>query len=120
MDFEKRCPRYERAMAILGKKWTGLILRSLMEGSRRFSGMCAYAPGLSDRLLSQRLQELEEVGIVERRVYSERPVLVEYTLTPKGQELRQVVEAVQLWADRWEAREMPQDSPNTLGVPAPS
>ena len=101
MSFEKRCPRFEQAVTILGKKWTALILRSLMEGPRRFSGMCSYSPGLSERLLSQRLQELEEAGIVERRVYSERPVLVEYTLTAKGQELRGVMEAIQEWADQW-------------------
>ncbi len=101
MDFEKRCPRFEKAVTILGKKWTPLILRSLMDGPRRFSGMCAYCPGLSDRLLSQRLQELEEAGVVERRVYSERPVVVEYTLTGKGQELREVLEALQRWADQW-------------------
>ncbi|MSQ41123.1 MAG: transcriptional regulator [Dehalococcoidia bacterium] len=101
MDFEKRCPRFEKAATVLGKKWTPLILRSLMDGPRRFSGMCAYCPGLSDRLLSQRLQELEEAGIVERRVYSGRPVVVEYILTSKGQELRGVLEALQRWADQW-------------------
>ncbi|MBF8267816.1 MAG: HxlR family transcriptional regulator [Dehalococcoidia bacterium] len=103
MDFKDMSPRYEAAMSILGKKWTGLILRSLMEGQgpHRFTEMSAYVPGLSDRLLSQRLQELEEAGIVERRVYSERPVLVEYSLTAQGQALREVVEAIQHWADGW-------------------
>lgn len=101
MDFNEMCPRYQGAMGILGKKWTGLILRSLMEGPRRFTEMSAYVPGLSDRLLSQRLQELEEEGIVERRVYAERPVLVEYSLTEQGRALRAVVEAIQRWADRW-------------------
>jgi DNA-binding HxlR family transcriptional regulator len=101
MDFKDMCPRYLAAMSFLGKKWTGLILRSLMEGPRRFTEMSAYVPGLSDRLLSQRLQELEEAGIVERRVYSQRPVLVEYSLTAQGQALREVVEAIQHWADVW-------------------
>ena len=101
MDFKDMCPRYLAAMSLLGKKWTGLILRSLMEGPRRFTEMSAYVPGLSDRLLSQRLQELEEAGIVERRVYSQRPVLVEYSLTAQGQALREVVEAIQRWADAW-------------------
>ena len=101
MDFTDMCPRYAAAMTILGKKWNGLILRSLMEGPRRFTEMAAYVPGLSDRLLSQRLQELEEAGIVARAVYSHRPVLVEYSLTPQGQALREVVEAIQRWADIW-------------------
>ena len=101
MDFKDMCPRYLAAMSFLGRKWTGLILRSLMDGPRRFTEMSAYVPGLSDRLLSQRLQELEEAGIVERRVYSQKPVLVEYSLTDQGQALREVVEAVQRWADVW-------------------
>lgn len=105
------CPRYERAVEVLGKRWTGLILRCLMTGPRRFTEMANYVDGLSDRLLSQRLQELEEAGIVERRVYSQRPVLVEYTLTEKGEALRDVVQAIQHWADRWEAAE--------AGPPAP-
>ncbi len=104
MNFEVMCPRYQAAMAILGRKWTGLILRSLMGGPRRFTEMAAYVPGLSDRLLSQRLHELEEAGIVARRVYSERPVQVEYSLTSQGQALREVVEAVQRWADHWGPR----------------
>ena len=107
MDLEVMCPRYQAAMAILGRKWTGLILRSLMGGPRRFTEMATYVPGLSDRLLSQRLHELEEVGIVQRRVYSERPVQVEYSLTTQGQALREVVEAIQRWADGWGPDGMP-------------
>ncbi|MCI0438021.1 MAG: helix-turn-helix transcriptional regulator [Chloroflexi bacterium] len=93
-------------MELLGKRWTGLIIRALMDGPRRFTEITGYVEGLSDRLLSQRLQELEQAGIVERRVYSQRPVLVEYELTEKGRDLRQVVEAIQVWADRWEAVEV--------------
>ena len=103
MNFSSCCPRYEAAMAILGKKWTGLLLRSLMDGPRRFTEMSAYVPNLSDRLLSQRLQELEEAGIVKRQVFSQRPVLVEYSLTPRGEALRDVVVAIQQWADDWES-----------------
>ncbi|MBI4336553.1 MAG: helix-turn-helix transcriptional regulator [Chloroflexi bacterium] len=102
MDFEHMCPLYEQAIGLLGKRWTGLILRALMDGPRRFTEVRTYVDsGLSDRLLSERLQELEEAGIVERRVHAGRPVTVEYTLTEKGADLRRVVEAVQAWADRW-------------------
>ena len=100
-------PHYQAAMDIFGKKWTCLILCPLMEGPCRFTEMSAFVPGLSDRLLSQRLQELEEKGIVERRVYNERPVRVEYRLTEKGRELSQVLDAIIRWADRWEAAEAP-------------
>ena len=102
MDCQKPCPRYERAMDILGKKWTCIMLRCLMEEPRRFSDISAYVSGLSDRLLSQRLQELEEEGIVKREVYAQKPVVVEYSLTEKGKALRQVVSAIQSWADDWE------------------
>ena len=101
MDFEHMCPKYEKVMEILGKRWTGLILRSLVERPRRFSEIATYVDGISDRLLSERLQELEHEGIVERRVSSERPVTVAYSFTDKGCDLRGVLEAVQEWADRW-------------------
>jgi DNA-binding HxlR family transcriptional regulator len=100
-DFADYCPKYEYAMSLLGKRWTGLILRAMFSGVSRFSAICAYVPGLSDRLLSERLKELEAEGIVERRVYPETPVRVEYVLTPKGLDLRDVVDAVQAWADAW-------------------
>lgn len=101
MDYGEMCPRYERAMAILGKRWTGLILRALLDRPRRFTEITSYVAGISDRLLSQRLQELEGLGIVERRVLPQRPVLVEYALTEKGLDLKRIVESVQCWADRW-------------------
>ena len=102
MDFQHACPRYEKAASFLGKKWTGMILRSLMEGPRRFTDVAAYVDGLSDNLLSRRLQELEAEGIVIRQVFAQRPVVVEYSLTPKGKALREVVESIQRWADEWE------------------
>ncbi len=100
-DFTQYCPKYEEAMSLLGKRWTGLILRALFSGNSRFSSICAYVPGLSDRLLSERLKEMEQQGIIERRVYAETPVRVEYVLTHKGEELRGVCDAVQHWADTW-------------------
>lgn len=103
MDLEQMCPKYQRVVDIVGKRWTALMLRALISGPRRFKEIKDYVPGLSDRLLSERLQELEEAGIVERRVLPQRPVLVEYALTAKGADLRQVVEALQTWADRWVA-----------------
>ena len=80
-----------------------MIIRSMLSASCRFSDISNYVEGISDRLLSQRLQELEESGIVQRRVYDSRPVVVEYALTEKGAAFRQVVEAIQHWADQWEA-----------------
>jgi DNA-binding HxlR family transcriptional regulator len=103
------CPRYEQAMQILGKRWTGLLLASLLEGPRRFCELTATVGGLSDRVLSDRLRELEIEGIVERVVYPQIPVRVEYQLTAKGQALKPVIDAIHAWAEQW--IELPPSSP---------
>jgi len=95
------CPRYHRAMEILGRRWTGAIVRALLSGQSRFSQLTASIPGLSDRLLSERLRELESEGIVTRHVIPEKPVRIEYHLTPKGQDLATAVAAVTDWAEKW-------------------
>ena len=95
------CPRYEHAIQILGKRWTGLLLHALMEGPRRFCELTAIVEGLSDRVLSDRLRELETEGIVSRVVYPQIPVRVEYQLTEKGRALKPVVDAIRIWAECW-------------------
>jgi DNA-binding HxlR family transcriptional regulator len=95
------CPRYEHAAQLLGKRWMGLLLDSLMDGPRRFCELTAAVEGLSDRVLSDRLRELEEEGIVERVVYPQIPVRVEYRLTDKGYDLKPVVQAMHDWAEKW-------------------
>lgn len=116
IDLAHACPRYEKAVQILGKRWTALIVRALLGGSRRFSEISAYVGGISDRLVSQRLQELEREAIVEKRVYPETPVRIEYVLTDKGLELQQVVEGIQGWADKWEA----EAASSSASAPLPS
>jgi DNA-binding HxlR family transcriptional regulator len=101
IDLAAFCPKYEEAIALLSKRWTGLILRALLSGCDRFGSIAAYVPGLSDRVLSERLKELEAEGVIERLVHPETPVRIEYRLTAKGEELRDIVEAVQTWADKW-------------------
>jgi DNA-binding HxlR family transcriptional regulator len=96
------CPRYQRAIDIIGKRWTGLILRVLLAGPRRFSQIEAVVGGLSARMLSERLKELEACGIVERHVYPQTPVRIEYVLTEKGRGLQRALDELQRWADRWE------------------
>jgi len=103
---DEMCPRYQRAMEILGKRWTALIVRVLLTRPRRFGEITDTIPGLSDRLLSERLKELESCEIVERRVFHETPVRIEYLLTRKGNELEQVVEAIQRWANCWDGHSM--------------
>jgi DNA-binding HxlR family transcriptional regulator len=95
------CPRYEHAIQILGKRWTGLLLDALMHGPRRFCELTSLVEGLSDRVLSDRLRELEVEGIVKRVVYPQIPVRVEYELTEKGYALRPVTDAIHTWAEQW-------------------
>lgn len=95
------CPRYEHAIQLLGKRWTGLILDSLMDSPRRFCELTATVEGLSDRVLSDRLRELESEGIIERVVYPQIPVRVEYRLTEKGRDLKPVTQAIHAWAQEW-------------------
>ena len=101
MNCDTPCPNYERAMKVLGKKWTCPILRCLLSQPRRFTEISGYIDGLSDRLLSQRLQELEDEGIVQRRELMRRSIVVEYSLSKKGLAFRKVAEAIQVWADEW-------------------
>jgi len=98
---DRVCPRFHRAIELIGKRWTGAIIRMLMEGPRRFGQLVEAVPGLHDRLLSDRLKELEQAGVVERRVYPETPVRIEYELTARGRDLEGVVAEIQRWADRW-------------------
>ncbi|MDQ3588447.1 MAG: helix-turn-helix transcriptional regulator [Actinomycetota bacterium] len=95
------CALYHRAVELVGKRWTGAILSVLLEGPLRFSEIKSLVPDLSDRLLSERLKELESEEIVERRVHNEMPVHVEYALTDKGRALEPSVCALQHWAQQW-------------------
>ncbi|MDP9471257.1 MAG: helix-turn-helix transcriptional regulator [Chloroflexota bacterium] len=95
------CPIYHRAIELIGRRWTGAILRVLLSGQTRFSDVTAAIPGLSDRLLSERLKELEAEGIVTRTVIPETPVRIEYRLTEKGRALSHVINAVSEWAGKW-------------------
>ena len=82
------CPDFHAAIELIGKRWTGAIVSALAEGPLRFGELGKAVPGLSDRLLSQRLRELEEAGVVEREVEAGTPVKVSYSLTEKGADLR--------------------------------
>ena len=94
------CPRLAKAMDLIGKRWTGLILYQLLGGAQRFNEIESALP-ISGRLLSERLKELEKEGIVERKVFSEVPVRVEYSLTEKGQALEGAIRGIEKWATGW-------------------
>lgn len=95
------CPHFHAAIELIGKRWTGAIVCSLTEGPMRFGELVKAVPGLSDRLLSQRLRELESEGLVEREVEPGSPVRVTYSLTERGAGLRPAIAELQAWAQRW-------------------
>lgn len=101
MNDLKLCPKFEIAFSLLGKKWTGLILKVLMNGPKRFSDIKLVIPELSDKMLTERFKELELNGIVKRNVYAETPVRIEYELTEKGKNLEKVMDSIQNWASKW-------------------
>jgi DNA-binding HxlR family transcriptional regulator len=98
---EACCTLYHQAIELVGKRWTGAIVAVLLEGPARFSEIKDCVPDLSDRLLSERLKELEAEDIVERRVLDGAPVRVEYGLTAKGKALEPAVRALKSWANAW-------------------
>jgi len=95
------CPKFEAAFQILGKRWSGLIVRVLLDGPRRYRDIAQTIPQLSEKMLTERMRELEANGIVKRTVYPETPVRIVYELTTKGAALKPVMDEVQAWADDW-------------------
>src|ERR1700730_1045216 len=95
------CPLYHEAVELVGRRWPGAILAVLMEGALRFSEIAQAVPELSDRLLSERMKELERRGMVERNVISGPPLRVEYELSQMGHELEPALSELQRWANRW-------------------
>jgi len=101
MEEHRLCPKFEAAFQVLGKRWTGLIIQALINGPKRFKDISETVAGVSDRVLVERLKELEEEGLVARNVYPETPVRIEYALTDKGCGLKPVMEEMQKWGDNW-------------------
>jgi DNA-binding HxlR family transcriptional regulator len=96
------CPLYHEAVELIGRRWTGAIVEVLLNGgAMRFSEIGAAVPELSDRLLSERMKELEARGVVERTVDPGPPVKVTYDLTTMGRGLEPAVAEPRMWARRW-------------------
>jgi DNA-binding HxlR family transcriptional regulator len=93
---DKNCP-VERTVNAIGGKWTLLILRDLFEGTRRFGEIRASLKGISPKTLTDKLRELENGGIIQRKIYAEVPPRVEYSLTRRGQSLKKIFDAMQEW-----------------------
>lgn len=97
----KVCVRFHHAVELIGRRWTGAIISLLMAGPQGFNEMLTAVPGLSDRLLTERLRELESEGLVLRTVLPGPPVRVSYELTKAGKDLKPVIECLGRWAEQW-------------------
>ena len=108
------CPHLHEAVELIGRRWTGAIIEVLRhDGPLRFSEIVNGIPGLSDRLCSERMKELEARGVVERTVHAGPPVRVEYDLTRMGRALGPSLNALQAWAQEW----LSEDEPGAAGGP---
>jgi DNA-binding HxlR family transcriptional regulator len=105
------CSRFHKASELIGRRWTGAILFVLLKSPCRFAALRAAIPDITDRMLSERLQELERERIVERTVVPETPVRVEYSLSKKGRELATAIDAIAQWADKWVELDPPRARP---------
>lgn len=96
------CPLYHEAVELIGRRWTGAIVAVLLDGGpMRFSEIAHAVPELSDRLLSERVKELEARGVVTRHVHPGPPVRVLYELTDMGRSLQPALQALKSWAQQW-------------------
>jgi DNA-binding HxlR family transcriptional regulator len=95
------CAKFHKAVELIGRRWSGAVIQLLLRGPARFAELRDAIPDISDRMLSERLRELEEEGIVTRTVIPETPVRVEYALTAKGRALEPALGAIGKWAERW-------------------
>lgn len=95
------CASYQAAVELLGKRWNGAILAVLMDGRQRYSQLALAVPGMSERLLTERLKELEAARIVVRRILPGPPIGVEYELTEAGTDLGPAIAAIADWGHRW-------------------
>jgi DNA-binding HxlR family transcriptional regulator len=107
------CTRFHRASELIGRRWSGAILFLLLKQKCRFATLRDAIPDITDRMLSERLQELEEEGLVDRTVVPETPVRVEYSLTKKGRALTDAMNAIAEWAEKWIELEAPPKAEKT-------
>jgi DNA-binding HxlR family transcriptional regulator len=95
------CARFHKAVELIGRRWSGAIIQILRQRPSRYAELRAAIPDITDRMLSERLRELEDEAIVARTVIPETPVRVEYSLTSKGRALAPALDAIGHWAEKW-------------------
>ena len=101
MSQQSICPRYHKAVELIGRRWSGAIISAMLAGDSRYHQIRESVPDISDRMLAERLRELEAEGVVVRTVFPTTPVRIEYELTDKGRALEAAIVAIGKWADTW-------------------
>jgi DNA-binding HxlR family transcriptional regulator len=120
-DAHSICPRFHLAIELIGGRWTGAIINRLLDGRARYNELRTTIPEISDRMLSERLRELESANVLTRIVIPESPVRVEYELTAKGRALEDAMAAIGKWATRWVSDEdLTRAAPSSAQRPSPS
>jgi DNA-binding HxlR family transcriptional regulator len=94
------CPKFEKAISLLSQRWSALVIYQLLSGSQRFTEIQS-AIGISGKVLSDRLKDLEHQGVVKRVVIPETPVIIDYSLTEKGRSLEPVLREIESWSQLW-------------------
>lgn len=94
------CPKFEKAISILSQRWTGLVIYQLLNGTQRFNEIQS-AIGISGKVLSDRLKDLEQKGLVKRNVIPDTPVVIEYSLTDKGRSMEPILQSIEQWSQEW-------------------
>ncbi len=102
----EECP-VTRTLTFVGSRWTPLVIWHLFDGAKRYGQLRQVLPGISPKTLADRLQALEEQGLITRTVYPEKPPRVEYALTPRGRALGEILDSVAQWAEEGERPEPP-------------
>lgn len=100
MDLPTICPKFEKAISLLSQRWTALIIYQLLVGPQRFKEIQS-AIGISGKVLSERLKELEKKDIVKREVIPETPVIIKYSLTEKGRSMEAILKSIENWSQQW-------------------
>jgi DNA-binding HxlR family transcriptional regulator len=103
------CAKFHRAVELIGGRWTGAIIQTLLQGKTRYAVIKTAIPDITDRMLSERLRSLEAEDLVTRWVIADSPVRVEYELTEKGRSLEIALNEISAWADRWIPAQSDQD-----------
>lgn len=101
MSQESICPRYHKAVELIGRRWSGAIISAMLAGDTRYHEIRDSVPDISDRMLAERLRELEGEGVIVRHVFPSTPVRIEYELTEKGRALEAAIVAIGDWANKW-------------------